>query len=76
MTASLARETLSRIFHQLDGATFRELGQIADRCTSRPKIADPVRTANKLAEILSNGGLPTLGWWRRQYQPPTISDES
>ena len=36
----------------------------------RSRLADSEATAESLAELLADGQIPALGWWRDQF-PPT-----
>ena len=40
----------------------------------RSRLADSEATAESLAELLADGQIPALGWWRDQFPPRMASD--
>lgn len=53
---------------RLPSTTLRELASIAERY-DRLEFRDPKAAAEELAEMLSNGNRPALGWYRRHVVP-------
>lgn len=53
---------------RLPSTTLRELASIAERYDRR-EFRNPTVAAEELAEMLSNGDRPALGWYRRHLVP-------
>jgi hypothetical protein len=52
----------------LSADTLRHLASIAERAERR-EFVDPERAATEIAQMLTNGTRPTIGWYRRNYVP-------
>jgi len=53
---------------KLPARTLRHLAAIADR-QERREFVDPERAAQEIAQMLSQGTRPTIGWYRRNLAP-------
>ena len=54
---------------KLSACTLRHLAAIAEQQEDRREFIDPERAAAELAEMMSHGLQPSLGWWRRNLVP-------
>ena len=54
---------------RLPSSTLHELAALAARHENRWEFTDPKRAAEELAQILADGGMPTIGWYRRHLAP-------
>jgi len=54
----------------LDPATLRELAYLIERRRGARRFDDPAAAADEIAEMLVQGTVPALGWYRRHLVPP------
>jgi len=58
-----------RFLRHVDPAVLRELAWLLEHQNGRTRgFVDPKRAATELAAILERGGIPTIGWWRRNLR--------
>jgi len=60
---------------RLSAKTLRHLAAIAER-EERREFVDPERAAQELAAMLSQGTMPTIGWYRRNHVPPPTAERA